>query len=185
MAQQGNRRRDAHHRLIDKGEDGKKSNGFRTQMHHMDLVTGKHGVEEIREGGNQSRPQGVGKVPDLGDHPVDGDVGCGPGCRPPALVEDGSKGEEGVGRSGQLVSSVGCIPYKQTRKICTNKGRGVPFLIASVVASTCRADLLLFAGETDVLEGAGLDEPMAKLLTVLPWPYVGGGEADPSWRRTA
>ena len=35
---------------------------------------------------------------------------------------------------------------------------------------------------TDVLEGAGLDEPMAKLLTVLPWPYVGGGEADPRRR---
>ena len=66
-----------------------------------------------------------------------------------------------------------------------NKGRGVPFPVASVVASICRADLL-FAGETDVLEeGAGLDEPMAKLLTVLPWPYVGGGEADPKRRRTA
>ena len=35
-----------------------------------------------------------------------------------------------------------------------------------MVASTCRADLLLFTGETDVLEGAGLDEPMAELLTV-------------------
>ena len=51
-----------------------------------------------------------------------------------------------------------------------------------MVTSTCRADLLLFTGETDVLEGAGLDEPMAKLLTVLPWPYVGGGEADPRRR---
>ena len=38
-----------------------------------------------------------------------------------------------------------------------NKGRGVPFSVAGVVASTCRADLLLFAGETDVLEeGAGV-----------------------------
>ena len=52
-------------------------------------------------------------------------------------------------------------------------------MVAGVVTSTCRADLLLFIGETDVLEGAGLDEPMAKLLTVLPWSYVGGGEADP------
>ena len=68
---------------------------------------------------------------------------------------------------------------KQTRKICTNKGRGVPFSVAGVVTSTCRADLLLFTGETDVLEGAGLDEPMAKLLTMLPWLCVGGGEADP------
>ena len=67
-----------------------------------------------------------------------------------------------------------------------NKGRGVPFTVASVVASICRADLLLFAGETDVLEeGAGLDEPMAKLLAVLPWPYAGGEEADPRRRRTA
>ena len=34
----------------------------------------------------------------------------------------------------------------------------------------------LFAGGTDVLEeGAALDEPMAKLLTVLPWPYINGG----------
>ena len=60
-----------------------------------------------------------------------------------------------------------------------NKGKGVPFSIAGVVTSTSRADFLLFTGETDVLEGAGLDEPMAKLLTVLAWPYVGGGETDP------
>ena len=67
-----------------------------------------------------------------------------------------------------------------------NKGRGLPFPVAGVVASTCCADVLLFAGETDVLEeGAGLDEPMAKLLTVLSWPYVGGGEADPRRRRMA
>ena len=69
--------------------------------------------------------------------------------------------------------------------ICMNKGRGVPSSVAGVVTSTCRGDLLLFTGETDVLEGAGLDEPMAKLLTVLPWTYVGGGEADPRRRRTA
>ena len=57
--------------------------------------------------------------------------------------------------------------------------------LAGVVTSTCRADLLLFTGETDVQEGAGLDEPKDKLLTVLPWPYVGGGEADPRRRRKA
>ena len=51
----------------------------------------KHNIEEIGEGGNQSCPQGVGKVPDLGDHPVDGEAGCGLGCRPPALVEDGGQ----------------------------------------------------------------------------------------------
>ena len=59
-------------------------------------------------------------------------------------------------------------------------------MVAGMVRSTCRGDLLLFARGTDVSEeGAGLDEPMAKLLTVLPWPYVGGGEADPRRRRTA
>ena len=30
-----------------------------------------------------------------------------------------------------------------------------------------------------------MDEPMAKLLTVLPWPYVGGGEADSRRQRMA
>ena len=60
-------------------------------MHHVDLVMGKNGIEEIGKGGNQSRPQGVGKVLDLGDYSVDGEVGCGPGHRPPALVEDGGQ----------------------------------------------------------------------------------------------
>ena len=73
---------------------------------------------------------------------------------------------------------LGTSSIKQRRKICTNKGRGVPSSVAGMVTSTCRADLLLFTGETDVVEHAGLDEPMAKLLTVLPGSYVGGGEAD-------
>ena len=48
-----------------------------------------------------------------------------------------------------------------------NKGRGVPFPVASVVSFICRG-VVLFAGGTDVLEeGAALDEPMAKLLIVL------------------
>ena len=34
-------------------------------------------------------------------------------------------------------------------------------------------------------DGAALDEPMAKLLSVVRWPSVGGGEADPRWRTTA
>ena len=57
-------------------------------MHHVDLIVGKHDIEEIRKGGNQIRPQGVGKILDLADYPVDGEVGRGPGRRPPALVED-------------------------------------------------------------------------------------------------
>ena len=55
-----------------------------------------------------------------------------------------------------------------------------------MVSSRCRGDFIGFTWGTDVLEeGGALDEPMAKLLTVLPWPYVGGGEADPRRRRTA
>src|SRR3954463_11602364 len=57
-------------------------------MHHVDLIVGKHGIEEIRKGGNQTRPQGVSKILDLGDYPVDGEVRRGPGHRPPAFVED-------------------------------------------------------------------------------------------------
>ena len=52
------------------------------------------------------------------------------------------------------------------------------------MSSRCRGNFLVFTGETDVLEGAGLDEPMAKLLTVLPWQYVGGGEAGGEGRRS-
>ena len=45
------------------------------------------------------------------------------------------------------------------------------------MVSICWDDLLVFPGGTDVLESRGsLDKPMAKLLTVLPWPYIGGGE---------
>ena len=65
-----------------------------------------------------------------------------------------------------------------------NKGRGIPFTVASVVSARYRGDVLLFTRVTVVLEeGRALDEPMAKLLIVLPWPYIGGGEADPRRRR--
>ena len=67
-----------------------------------------------------------------------------------------------------------------------NKGRGIPFPIASVVSFGYHADVILFTGVTDVLEeGGSFDEPMAKLFTVLWWPSVGRGEVDPRWRRTA
>ena len=36
-----------------------------------------------------------------------------------------------------------------------------------------------------VEDGAALDEPMAKLLSVVRWPSVGGGEADPRRRTMA
>ena len=60
-------------------------------MHHVDLVMRKHSVEEIGKGGNQSRPQSVGEVADLGDCSVNGEVRRGPDRRPPTLVEDGGK----------------------------------------------------------------------------------------------
>ena len=53
---------------------------------------GKYGVEEIGKGGNQSRPQGISKVLDLGGYPINGEVRRGPDRRPPTLVEDGGKG---------------------------------------------------------------------------------------------
>ena len=56
VAQQGDRREDAYHSLANEGEDRQKSNGVRTQMHHVDLIVGKHGIEEIRKGRNQTRP---------------------------------------------------------------------------------------------------------------------------------
>ena len=58
-------------------------------MHHVDLIMGEHDIQEIRKGGNQTRPQGVGKIWDLGSYLVDGEVGRRPGRRPPALIEDG------------------------------------------------------------------------------------------------
>ena len=61
-------------------------------MHHVDLVMGKYDIEEIGKGGNQSRPQGVGEVPDLGVNPVNGEARRGLGRRPPALIEDGGQG---------------------------------------------------------------------------------------------
>ena len=78
----------------------------------------------------------------------------------------------------------GMNTVQQRRKICMNKGRGVPFSVAGVVTSTSRADFLLFTGETNVLDGATLDELMAKLLSVVWWPSVGGGEEDLRRRKT-
>ena len=47
-------------------------------------------------------------------------------------------------------------------------------------------DLLVVRRKPEVVEdGAALDEPMAKLLSVVRWPFVGGGEADPRRRTTA
>ena len=62
-----------------------------------------------------------------------------------------------------------------------NKGRGVPLSAGSVVSSFCFSnDLLVVRSKREVVEdGGALDEPMAKLLSVVRWPSVGGREADP------
>ena len=49
-------------------------------------------MKKSEKGGNQSRPQGIGEEPDLGDYSVKGEARCGPDRRPPALIEDGVKG---------------------------------------------------------------------------------------------
>ena len=47
-------------------------------------------------------------------------------------------------------------------------------------------DLLVVRWKREVVEDdAALDEPMAKLLSVVRWPSVAGGEADPRRRTTA
>ena len=68
-----------------------------------------------------------------------------------------------------------------------NKGRGVPLSAGSVVSSFCFSDdLLVVRWKPEVVQDdAALDEPMAKLLSVVRWPSVGGGEADPRQRTTA
>ena len=68
-------------------------------MHHMDLIMGKHDIEDIRKRRNQTRPQGVGKLRDLGGYPIDGEVGRGPGRRPPAFIEDGGQGQADLARA--------------------------------------------------------------------------------------
>ena len=62
-----------------------------TKIHHVDLVMGKHHIEESEKGGNQARPQGVGKESDLCNDLVKGGVGRGPDRRLPSLIEAGGK----------------------------------------------------------------------------------------------
>src|SRR3954466_11230663 len=71
-------------------------------MHHMDLIMSEDGVEEIGEGRNQTRPQGVGEVMDLGDYPVSGEVIRRPRRRPPTLVEGGGHSRAEVAQTFQI-----------------------------------------------------------------------------------
>ena len=68
-----------------------------------------------------------------------------------------------------------------------NKLRGVPLSASSDVSSFCFSnDLLVVRWKQDVVEdGGALDEPMAKLLSVVRWPSVGSGEPDTRRRTTA
>ena len=61
-----------------------------------------------------------------------------------------------------------------------NKGRGVSLSASSVVSSFCFSnDLLVVRWKQDIVEdGGALGEPMAKLLSVVWRPSVGGGEED-------
>ena len=61
------------------------------KMHHVDLVMGKHRIEEGGKGGNQASPQGIGEESDLRDDPVEGGVGRGPDRHLPALIKVGGK----------------------------------------------------------------------------------------------
>ena len=66
------------------------------------------------------------------------------------------------------------------------KGRGVPLSAGSAVSSFCFSDDLVVRQKPEVVEdGATLDEPMDKLLSVVQWWSVGGREEDPRRRTTA
>ena len=67
-----------------------------------------------------------------------------------------------------------------------NKGRGVPLSAGSVVSSfSFSNDLLVVRWKREVVEdGRALDEPMAKLLSVVRWSSVDGREANPRQRTT-
>ena len=56
------------------------------KVQHVNLVMGKHYVEEGGERGNQASPQGVDEEWNLGGCPLDGGARCGPGRRPPPFV---------------------------------------------------------------------------------------------------
>ena len=86
-------------------------------MHYVDLIMGEHDIEEIRKGRNQTRPQGVGKIRDLGGYPADGEVGRGPGRRPPAFIEYGGQSQAdlsqalgGAANSGGQGEDTGFFP---------------------------------------------------------------------------
>ena len=87
MAQEGNGRSNAHRGLANKGEDGEKGNGLGIKMQHVNLVMGKHCVEEGGERGNQARPQGIDEEPNLSGCPINGGPGRSPSHRPSPLVE--------------------------------------------------------------------------------------------------
>ena len=75
---EGSGRSNAHHGFTDKCEDGKKGNGLRVKMHHVDLIVGNHRIEKGGERRNQASPQGIDGDSNLYDNLVDGGMGCRP-----------------------------------------------------------------------------------------------------------
>jgi hypothetical protein len=53
MAEQGDRRGNAHHGFTQEGEDSKEDDGPGVQMQRLDLVMRGYGIEEIGEGGTK------------------------------------------------------------------------------------------------------------------------------------
>ena len=56
----------SHHGLANKGEDNEKGNKLGINVQHVNLVMGKHDVEEGGERRDQAGPEGVDDELDLG-----------------------------------------------------------------------------------------------------------------------
>ena len=94
MAEKGHGRSNAHHGLANKGEDSKKGHRLGIKVQHVDLIMGKHCVEEGGERRNQASPKGVDEEWDLGGCPVDTCKRRRLGHRPSPLIE--ARGKHGT-----------------------------------------------------------------------------------------
>ena len=91
MTEKGHRRKNAYHGLANKGEDGKKGHGLGIKVRHMDLIMGKHCVEEGGERGDQASPKSIDEDWDLGGSPVNASTRHRPSHRLSPLIEAGGK----------------------------------------------------------------------------------------------
>ena len=92
MTEKGHGRSNAHHGLANEGEDGEKGHGLGIKVQHMDLIMGKHGVEEGGERRNQASPQGIDEEWNLGGCPVDTSSRRRPSHHLYPLIEAGGEG---------------------------------------------------------------------------------------------